>query len=721
MATSCSQDDLLSSSKSSENEISFHASMGLKSRATETTIKNLGSFYVSAFKDNTGNYMTNVKYSSNDEGSTWANEGGTYYWPAEGTLNFYAYAPATPGTAGTITLDKDNQKLEDFSPNTTAETQTDFIYSTTTGSYADNKDDGVSLTFKHALSWIDIKAKNGNKAYTVTISDVKIGNIINKGTFTFPKAGETPSSASWTTSSEATDKTAYTTTMTSTTLASNGSVSNQLGGNFMLIPQTLNKQTQASTGTYIAAKVTVTMQGTQEMVSNDWVYVGIGSSDTNNPSSWEMGKHYTYTLDFSKGLGQKEDGTTIFNTNEIAITTTVTPWDEANQYPIIAIVPTSANSLLMSTTNVYAIDIATKPNTFWTKAGGMESAPIADDTEWIAEVIWQDVKGKRLINFCDNSGTAQTTDTYTGTGKTLYVQATGNGVGNIMIGIKPKDKESSYTNYLWSWHLWIAEDPLEIAGFMDRNLGATKGYPTEANRGLDTDETFGLRYQFGRKDPMSMDIHYYKIDGTENTDINDENNSKRNYVAEGPVTIAASVKNPLPFYNTTTGEWVKPNSYTGNYWNDINGINSGTTKTFFDPCPDGWRLPTDDELKVLADNKDYFTWSSKYISTTNSVNEKQEYTYWESLYKTNHFPTPGYLQCKAEKENTYHNKGTSGYFWSVQNTPSGSTSEVSNSHVNLGNGLSYGWNSTDGKSWFTSTNTNRGDAASVRCVRDKNY
>ena len=167
----------------------------------------------------------------------------------------------------------------------------------------------------------------------------------------------------------------------------------------MVIPQTLTKQSKASEGNYIAVEVTVTMQGGQEMISKGWVYVGIGqdaaatTTSGNEITSWEMGKHYTYTLDFSEGVGQDKDGNCIFDSKEIAIATDVTPWDEANQYPIIAIVPTSANSVLMSTTQVYAIDIATKPNAFWTsEAGGsLSEAPITDNTEWTAEVVWQDI------------------------------------------------------------------------------------------------------------------------------------------------------------------------------------------------------------------------------------------------------------------------------------------------------------------------------------------
>ena len=91
----------------------------------------------------------------------------------------------------------------------------------------------------------------------------------------------------------------------------------------MLIPQqcakgTSEQKSKYSAGHYIALNVTITATGGQE-IYKDWAYVGIDTK-------WEQGKHYTYTLDFSKGAGQKEDGTPIISGSEIEINTvTVTP------------------------------------------------------------------------------------------------------------------------------------------------------------------------------------------------------------------------------------------------------------------------------------------------------------------------------------------------------------------------------------------------------------
>ncbi len=327
LATSCSQEDLTSQSNLSNNEISINASMGLKSRATETTTANLSSIYVSAFISNQANYMSQVNYTKSQ--NTWSTTVGTFFWPATETLNFYAYAPeitTSTDNTGTVSIDKDNQKVTGFTPYVKSEEsadaakQVDFIYAKATGNATENATNGVTLTFKHALSQIIVQAKNSNSAYQVEVSGVKLGNVYGKGDFTF---GTTSGNASWTTSGEKT--TVYTTEHDAVTLTSDAAnVDNNQA--FMLIPQQLVKgnNSKASAGSYLALKVKITMKSGDntydgQVYYEGYAYVGLDTK-------WEMGKKYTYIVDFSKGAGQKEDGSNIFG-NEIKIATvTVTDW-----------------------------------------------------------------------------------------------------------------------------------------------------------------------------------------------------------------------------------------------------------------------------------------------------------------------------------------------------------------------------------------------------------
>ena len=327
----CSQDDL-QTAKFSQNPINLNAGLdgqpnpafaaakgkAVKSRAVETTITNLGSFTMNAFQDGETNYMNNVEYTTSDNGSSWTTAAGKFFWPVEGDLHLYGYAPAAPGTSGTFKIDKDAQTLTDFVPFETAAAQQDFVYAKSTGNNATNGTTGVELNFQHALTEISVAAKNSNTAYTVKVTGVKLGNVKTKGTFTFPSIAN--SAASWTLSDVAEDVGSYETTWsTATELSSSVSTLDEANVAFMLLPQQLEKSEKASEKAYLALKVNITMQG-GKVIRDGWAYIGLNTN-------WEMGKHYAYTLDFSDGAGQDENGKQIISGKEMVLKVKVTPWD----------------------------------------------------------------------------------------------------------------------------------------------------------------------------------------------------------------------------------------------------------------------------------------------------------------------------------------------------------------------------------------------------------
>ena len=296
------------------------------SRAVETTIDNLDAFKVTAFLPGADNYMENVAYTKAD--GAWSTNDGNFFWPTSSEyLNFYAYAPAEPCKMAT-TEDADGasfsighqfQKLENFSPNAAAAEQKDFIYAYAKGNLEENGTDGVDIKFKHALSQITIAAKNDNKAYTVKVSGVKIGNVMSKSTFSFPSTGGDGNDASW---SQDSQTGSYTTEWESGAVELSSDVKDfKDQGNvpFMLIPQSLTSTNKAADGAYIALKVSIVMQGGKVWCSDKWAYVRIGDS-------WEMGKRYNYTLDFSNGAGQDADGNLIISGKGIKLTVNMGDW-----------------------------------------------------------------------------------------------------------------------------------------------------------------------------------------------------------------------------------------------------------------------------------------------------------------------------------------------------------------------------------------------------------
>ena len=318
-ATSCSQDELAGSSPLSGNEIVPTACMGeVATKAVETKITNLGKFTVNAFQTGEANYMNNVEYTTSDNGSSWTTAAGKFFWPVEGDLHLYGYAPAAPGKNGTFKIDKDAQTLTDFVPFETAAAQQDFVYAKSTGNNATNGTTGVELNFQHALTEISVAAKNSNTAYTVKVTGVKLGNVKTKGTFTFPSIEN--SAASWTLSNATADVGSYETTWsTATALTSSVSTLDEANVAFMLLPQQLEKSEKASEKAYLALKVNITMQG-GKVLRDGWAYIGLNTN-------WEMGKHYTYTVDFSEGAGQDETGKQLISGKEMVLKVKVTPWD----------------------------------------------------------------------------------------------------------------------------------------------------------------------------------------------------------------------------------------------------------------------------------------------------------------------------------------------------------------------------------------------------------
>ena len=310
-----------------QKEVSFTASMdGMNTRAVETTIANLGSFKVSALNNSPAyTIMQDVKYTSSDNGQSWVTDAGKFYWPASDANRyhyFYAYSPDVPGKEGKINILQNYPSLDDFVPNETAASQKDFVYATAKGNYKDDSDSPVNLVFKHALTEISIKAKNANADYKVQITGLKLGNIVSKATFKFPQLNRSEP-GEWYGFGTNAPTNDYTTTWSApVTLTSEASSLDAANVPFMLIPQqlTANKENPAS-GNFIAAKITVVKDN--QTIYNGWSYVAIDTT-------WEMGKHYVYTLDFSNGLG-KDYSSVDIAVKAMKTSVSVTNWESKDE------------------------------------------------------------------------------------------------------------------------------------------------------------------------------------------------------------------------------------------------------------------------------------------------------------------------------------------------------------------------------------------------------
>ena len=181
--TSCSQDEVLDVQK---DAVQFSVVADKASRGAVTTTANIGDFMVNAFVagNPTGNldqfFMKNVVVTGiNTEG--WSNE-FTKFWPTTDKINFYSYSPSDlTGVSIASTAQTIEHKVS-----TTCAKQIDVLYALNNGL---GKADGeVKVNFRHALAQIVFQAENSKSDLEVVIDGVRIVNVKNSGTFSWPTA-----------------------------------------------------------------------------------------------------------------------------------------------------------------------------------------------------------------------------------------------------------------------------------------------------------------------------------------------------------------------------------------------------------------------------------------------------------------------------------------------------------------------------------------------------
>ena len=120
-----------------------------------------------------------------------------------------------------------------------------------------------------------------------------------------------------------------------------------------------------------------------------------------------------------------------------------------------------------------------------------------------------------------------------------------------------------------------------------------------------TDFKYGKLYQWGRKYGQGYSGSLYDVSGSYVGEVSDV------FIPElvaGPVSLTTgqSKDNEYNFYynrNPPT-DWCTPQK--DELWNS--GSESNPVKTEYDPCPDGWRVPTYAELAELTNN--YSSWTT---------------------------------------------------------------------------------------------------------------
>ncbi|SMC61522.1 T9SS type A sorting domain-containing protein [Moheibacter sediminis] len=287
-----------------------------------------------------------------------------------------------------------------------------------------------------------------------------------------------------------------------------------------------------------------------------------------------------------------------------------------------------------------------------------------------ASLYWEDVPG--LIRSVELVGAGEASKI-----KVMIDQAKGK--GNALVAFKIEGE------VYWSWHIWITDDPsdgvvysqefetdIDLVRFdpkyMDRNLGALNNQFL----GDDWHKSAGLMYQWGRKDPFPTmvykDFSFYELNGEDigtmrHKDAIDTPTStkfKDDFLRpydEIEKNISFSVRNPLTYIsntdddpytepNGTNGTWFSKQQYRNattawdlwgdNYRGDMSNASSSNTtlandsksyelKSPYDPCPNGWRIPS--FYGRITSNNNHSPWGRKNSGGNDAANPLHSFLY----------------------------------------------------------------------------------------------
>lgn len=275
-------------------------------------------------------------------------------------------------------------------------------------------------------------------------------------------------------------------------------------------------------------------------------------------------------------------------------------------------------------------------------------------------------------------------ETNTGFNSNSIVESIGQNPSQEYIALKAGSTEGNAviyakvgTDIVWSWHIWVTNyDPdasPAVSGatyyynsrtWMDRNIGAKS-----ASAGSDS---WGLLYQWGRKDPFPTQTTIYNDQGVVYTKG-----------TGSPTNLATSIKNPGTYYGSVADpynwDWLSPADAT--LWSGGDGVTPSETKSVYDPCPYGWRVPS------YAAN----------VSPWNGLTTNGTYNSGWMWTTPGYYPAAGYIQ----EDKIYKEAGTNGYYW---------TATAASTAAYL--------MTMTGNSAVTQNSRGRACALSVRCIKE---
>ena len=295
---SCSQDT--TEMADNGNVIKFRPFINAMTRGDVIQDYNFKLFKVSAFiEGHLSNYFTNWQVDKN--GSTWTSP-HNQYWPPTGTLHFFAYYPTN---IDNLSITPNEQTIKNFKVAEYERSQQDLIVACNSGTKATNEKTGITLNFKHALTLVDIYARNTNTTdYQIEVIGAKLAGFKSKADFTFPKsnASGTIPLENWKNIRE--EGSFYTTSYYNSAKTLTSSSTSLVNSWLFMMPQQLTawNKTTSKSGAYIGVLLRIIKNNPTNKLQifpktpGKFAYVAVPISEKLLP-----GKFYRYTLTFSPG------------------------------------------------------------------------------------------------------------------------------------------------------------------------------------------------------------------------------------------------------------------------------------------------------------------------------------------------------------------------------------------------------------------------------------
>ena len=317
--SSCYSEETKDIAKSSSS-ITFRSTVGLNSRGAEVTTDNLKNIWVSAWKDAEVAFESEKFVKKDGTQEFHCDKDEPYYWEKGKNYTFMAFATGKDDMGGlNPTVGKTSIVLNDYTPDKDPSKHMDLLAAQATGDITQNGTTGVSLTFEHILSQIQVKVKSENQDVKYVIRGVRISNVKGTGNYTYTPASPDQKHA-WTvnTAAQYVSDQGIDIRLDGT----DGAFKELLAGNLsaMLLPQSVaawdgtvpagpDATFDKVNGSYISLLIHIQ----KKSKNGQWVqvYPKEAADDTQcgwtavaiPAVKWENGKKYIYNLDLTFGAG----------------------------------------------------------------------------------------------------------------------------------------------------------------------------------------------------------------------------------------------------------------------------------------------------------------------------------------------------------------------------------------------------------------------------------